>query len=259
MDMDFPMFVASAMALRPCFSACAQAGMEPASAFSGKLETLRPIGLAGEAAMRQATGGVNTHKGAIFCLGLLSAGLASVQRDTTTRYVGEAACEWVSDCCAGLVARELAKPGARPSATAGEWLYSERGVRGARGQAEDGYPLLSRLMLPLLRRNLAQDLMRFSYACLDALLLSMRELEDSCLLARGGSKGLALVQEGADEVLNLGGSSSVKGRPALRALDKRLCEARLSPGGSADLLAAGIFLARAERILAARQLERFIA
>jgi triphosphoribosyl-dephospho-CoA synthetase len=79
-DMDFRLLTASAAALQPCFLACAQAGAvawQAGSSAADLFGALRRIGHDGEAAMWQATGGVNAHKGAIFCLGLLSAGLGS--------------------------------------------------------------------------------------------------------------------------------------------------------------------------------------
>lgn len=248
-DMDFRMFVASSKALRPCFEACARAGSEAAASCASThhlLTALRPIGCAGETAMGQATGGVNTHKGAIFCLGLLSAALGFMHEQGSIDL--DSAFEFVSGLCAGLVDQELGRAKGNPR-TAGARLYREQGVRGARGQAEDGYPLLRNVLLPFLREAYPGGRQRFALACLDALLLSMRELEDSCLLARGGRPGLVLAQEGAEDVLRLGGAGSAQGMRALRDLDRRLCEAGLSPGGSADLVAAGIFLVRAERHL----------
>lgn len=247
------MFVASAIALGPSFASCALAGAAAAKLGSSPaelLEELRPIGKAAEKAMNSATGGVNTHKGAIFCLGLLSAAMAHVhERGMSGGGLGDAACECVSDLCAGLVEKELAKKGHPRPLTAGERLFRELGTRGARGQAEDGYPLLRTELLPVLRGAASKGSRGYSIACLDVLLLSMSTLEDSCLLARGGVAGLTLAQRGAHEVLSFGGAGSERGMNALRSLDARLCAAGLSPGGSADLVAAGIFLARAEASL----------
>ncbi|MFD1283242.1 triphosphoribosyl-dephospho-CoA synthase, partial [Methylobacterium goesingense] len=67
-DMDASTFRASAAALAPFFADLAAAGAAGAG-----MAHLRRIGLAAESAMRAATGGVNTHRGAIFGLGLLSA------------------------------------------------------------------------------------------------------------------------------------------------------------------------------------------
>ena len=70
----------------------------------------------------------------------------------------------------------------------------------------------------------------------------MAELDDTCVLYRGGVEALSFVKAGAQAVLNAGGYSNANGRKALRALDRELIARHVSPGGSADLLAATIFL-----------------
>src|SRR5271170_6939092 len=72
-DMDAAMLQASAEALRPFFAELARAGQDGAD-----MARLRTIGLRAEAAMLAATGGVNTHRGAIFGLGLLCAAAGAV-------------------------------------------------------------------------------------------------------------------------------------------------------------------------------------
>jgi triphosphoribosyl-dephospho-CoA synthase len=85
----------------------------------------------------------------------------------------------------------------------------------------------------------------------------MVELEDSCLLTRGGPGGLACAREGAREVLGCGGASTPQGMHALKSLDRRMSQAGLSPGGCADMVAAALFLVEAER--ASAQAMRLIA
>ncbi|WP_241015220.1 triphosphoribosyl-dephospho-CoA synthase, partial [Burkholderia sp. Ac-20379] len=67
-DMDAATFARSAAAIRPFLAELAQAG-----AARAEMAALRRIGLRAEHAMLAATGGVNTHRGAIFGLGLLCA------------------------------------------------------------------------------------------------------------------------------------------------------------------------------------------
>jgi triphosphoribosyl-dephospho-CoA synthase len=77
---------------------------------------------------------------------------------------------------------------------------------------------------------------------LDALLSLMAELDDTCVLYRGGVEALHVVQSGAQAILNAGGSSTTSGRQQMQTLDRELIARHVSPGGSADLLAASIFL-----------------
>ncbi len=77
---------------------------------------------------------------------------------------------------------------------------------------------------------------------LDALLSLMAELDDTCVLYRGGIEALHVVQSGAQAALDAGGSSTTGGRQRIYQLDRELVARHVSPGGSADLLAASIFL-----------------
>ena len=75
-----------------------------------------------------------------------------------------------------------------------------------------------------------------------ALLSIMAQLEDTCVLYRGGLKGAAAVKNGARAVLAAGGPGSEAGDVELQRFDRELIRRNLSPGGSADLLAATLFL-----------------
>ncbi len=76
----------------------------------------------------------------------------------------------------------------------------------------------------------------------------MAVLDDTCLLHRGGWDGLRLAQRGAARVLDSGGTSTPQGRRALATLERAMLKRRLSPGGSADLLSAAIFLDALEKL-----------
>ena len=84
-------------------------------------------------------------------------------------------------------------------------------------------------------------------ARLDALLSIMSSLDDTCLLYRGGQAALAAAKEGACAVAAAGGSGTALGRECLWQLDDRLLALNASPGGSADLLAAALFVDAVEQ------------
>jgi triphosphoribosyl-dephospho-CoA synthase len=67
------------------------------------------------------------------------------------------------------------------------------------------------------------------------------------VLYRGGEEALSVVKSGAEAVLAAGGHTYASGRQRLRQLDRELIARHISPGGSADLLAATIFLDALER------------
>jgi triphosphoribosyl-dephospho-CoA synthase len=75
----------------------------------------------------------------------------------------------------------------------------------------------------------------------------MSHLDDTCVLYRGGPEAQRIVHEGAARVIKVGGPGSPKGNAALMALGQEFVSLRISPGGSADLLAATLFLDALER------------
>jgi triphosphoribosyl-dephospho-CoA synthase len=77
---------------------------------------------------------------------------------------------------------------------------------------------------------------------LSALLSIMSQLDDTCVLYRGGLEGAAVVKNGARAVLSSGGPGTKTGDDELQRVDQEFIRRRLSPGGSADLLAAVLFL-----------------
>jgi len=275
-DMDHPLMVASAESLRPWFAAFASRALSAAAggaangagAVAGPREilaALRPLGLRAEEDMFRTTHGVNTHKGAVFTLGLLVAAAALAVADygdgdgdgEPGGALAETVLRLAAAMASGIVGAELAGHARAAGCTvgtagigadgagtvsAGTRLYRELGVRGVRGEAEDGYPILARRILPPLRRSRSAPVGEREMALMDALLGSMAELDDTCVLSRGGPEGLAIVRAGAARVLEAGALHTDEGRAALARLDAEFVERRLSPGGSANLLAAGIFL-----------------
>lgn len=232
-DLSWPLMCRSAHALRPAFAAMATAGAAECDPLRLR-ERIGAIGRDGEAAMMNATGGVNTHRGAIWALGLL---------------VTASACE-ATDRSAGAIARragELARLPDRfaPSATGhkGELACRTYGVGGAKAQAQAGFPHVTAHALPALKASRARGDAE-NAARLNALLAVMAKLDDTCVLSRGGPAALDVVQRGAAEVLDIGGAGSAAGRRALRELEQRMLALDVSPGGAADLLAAALLLDR---------------
>jgi triphosphoribosyl-dephospho-CoA synthase len=223
-DMSLSLLHSSASALRPAFAACAAAALDlrPGPALRARLGS---IGRDGEAAMLAASGGVNTHRGALWALGLLTAGAAAGDP------VGIAA----------TLARMPDEGRVSERESHGARAMRRHGVPGAAGEAAAGFPHVVGRGLPVLRaaraRGVGEDEAR-----LDALLAIMASLPDTCVLHRGGTAGLRSLQTAAASVLAAGGCSTPLGRRQLSTLDDLARRRRLSPGGSADLLAATLFL-----------------
>jgi triphosphoribosyl-dephospho-CoA synthase len=195
-------------------------------------EQLAVIGRNAERAMLRATGGSNTHKGAIWILGLLVSAAAMHTDETVT-------------------ARELAGTAQRIASfedraapmflSHGDLVAAKYGVTGARGEAVSGFPKIVEVGLPTLRGKRALGLNEVE-ARLDTLLTIMSSLEDTCLLYRGGRRALTAAQHGAIAVLDAGGATTLSGRQQLKILERTLLDLGVSPGGSADLLAATLFM-----------------
>ncbi len=242
-DMDAGTFRRSVAAIAPFFARLAQAGTADAP-----LATLRAIGLEAEAAMLAATGGVNTHRGAIFALGLLCAA-AGASADDLSGYVRDT---WGE-----------ALAGERPaSGSHGAGAMYRFGVGGARGEAAAGFPAAVRVGLPALRegRRLAvegpspargrkwpDEDGRDEAARVQAFFALLAHVDDTNLLHRGGVEGLAFAHACARGFLDAGGVGAAGWRERAVAIHRAFVARRLSPGGSADLLAVTLFLDAAER------------
>ncbi|UJF31777.1 triphosphoribosyl-dephospho-CoA synthase [Paenibacillus hexagrammi] len=231
-DMHAGLMIASADSLRSSFEAMGSTayGREPNQELR---ETLACIGRTGEQSMLLTTGGINTHRGAIWALGLLIAGAAICGSGEAPEQIAEAA---------GTLARFPDRT-APISTSNGIMAMQKYGVKGARGEAMNGFPHVVQVGLPVLRDSRRSN-MSENHARLQALLAIMANLDDTCIIHRGGMETLLVVQQGTQKVLELGGASSIAGWEALERLNKDLVLRHVSPGGSADLLAATLFLDR---------------
>lgn len=232
-DMDWLLMCHSARALHPTFHGLAEAGRRISEPLTLRMR-IGQIGRQGEATMLQATGGVNTHRGAIWALGLLVTAAAQDNSDTTSEAVARRA---------GAIARCPDRFAPARTGNKGEIACRRYGVGGARAQAQADFPHVIHLALPCLRnsRMRGDDELTARLNCLVALIA---ELDDTCVLSRGGASALAIVQAGATKVLAEGGAGTAGGKHALRILEQMLIGMNVSPGGAADLLAATLFLDR---------------
>jgi triphosphoribosyl-dephospho-CoA synthase len=200
-------------------------------------ERLAVIGRDAECAMLKATNGSNSHKGAIWILGLLISAAAAQDVDQAP----------ASSIAA--TAQEIAsfEDRAAPRLVShGDIVAKRHGVAGARGEALRGFPDVVDVGLPMLRAKRASGATE-NVARLDTLLSIMARLDDTCLLYRGGEQALLTAKAGAAAVASSGGSGTAIGRQQLHLLDRRLLQLGVSPGGSGDLFAATLFLDAIER------------
>ena len=229
-DMDFFTFQASTAALFPYFSRCVKIGRETAQ----PQETFRRLRLPGKLAegeMLYATGGVNTHKGAIFSMGILCGALGRLERTdwaNPERVLTECA-----SMTKGVVSDDYVNLTPETAKTAGQKLYLQYGITGVRGQAEAGFPAVLNVGLPKLEAGLALGKSVNDSGCA-ALIAMLAQTVDTNMIHRGSYE---IQQEVMKKLSALLETEPFPSGETLEALDREFVEKNLSPGGTADLLA----------------------
>ena len=235
-DMDASTFEASIAAITPFFARLTQAGAAGAG-----MPELRGIGVAAERAMLAATGGINTHRGAIFGLGLLcaAAGLAWSDRRDAWRAAS-----------LGEIVRTRWGPsilhGPIPLRSHGTQAWLRFGMGGARAQAASGFPHVLEVALPTLRLARRSTPGDAEAARVQTFFALLAVLDDTNLVHRGGAEGLRFARQAALGFLGEGGVAQPGWRGRAAVVHQAFVARRLSPGGCADLLAISLFLAALE-------------
>ncbi len=242
-DMDLGTFRASVGAIGPWFEVFFRIGRDYHHLEGPDfLAALRSVGRECEREMFLATGGVNTHKGSIFALGLLCGCTGRLWKGTLP--VRDRLCAEVAWISAPLVAQELAdNPEPR---TAGERLYRAHGLQGARGEAASGFCTVRHHGLPAYEATW-QATRNEDLALGQALLALLAHNQDTNLAADGGLEAIAHVRAQAQTLLAAGGALAPDYQARMEAFDRDLTARGLSPGGTADLLAVTWFLAQWDR------------
>lgn len=244
-DMDLETFYRSAEALSAYWPACFRLGVETASAAPAEtFARLRQLGRAAEERMLEATGGVNTHKGAVFTLGTVCGAVGRL-------WSAEAPCrdpERICAACAAMsrsaVEADFRAMGERgPGSAFGEQAFVRYGLRGARGELAEGLPAVLTVGLPRLEEALGRGMDLNAAAAVTLLHLAARG-SDTNLIRRGG---LEVAQEAVKTLGALLAKTPFPDLAAIGALDDWFIERNLSPGGSADLLAVTLFFHRWQR------------
>lgn len=215
-DMDYALMSKSISALRPYLTRLAVESakdIDPAK--------IKEIGIEAEKAMLKATGGVNTHKGALFCIGL-SVAAASCLACSTGAVDAYSFKELVSRAASEI-----------PSARGTHGAEAKRSFKavGALENARAAYPELFTDWLPYYR-SLEGD----PFRCHKTLLHIMTTLDDTNILHRRGAEGLAHAEAEAARLLEDFSESG------LSSLNKDFIRENISPGGSADMLSLTIFI-----------------
>jgi triphosphoribosyl-dephospho-CoA synthase CitG len=239
-DMNYQTFVASATALKPYFGKMAETGQSWEGSLPSLFLEVRSIGLLAERAMFQATAGVNTHKGLLFSAGLIcsASGYARANYGSTKT---EVICSVVQEMTNEILEKEFSQILEKPQKTHGEQLFVGKGIRGIRGEVQQGFPSVRGISLPAYTQFL-QSGKEVNLARLQTLLLLMAQVGDTNILYRHNEETLEYVQGTAQHILQRGGAFSEEGISLIAEFDRVCTEKRISAGGCADLLGVTILL-----------------
>jgi len=233
-DMHAGTFRSSAVAIQPYLHSLTEAGAQGCG-----MGRLRIIGLEAETAMFAATGGINTHRGAIFGLGLLcaAAGARAGGRVDPAMSLGAVVAQlWRSNIQDGPVLLHSHGGNAR----------LRYGAGGARMEAAQGFPGVYDVGLPALQSGALIARGDKEAARVQACFALIAAVEDTNLLHRGGLSGLRFAQRAACRFLDEGGVGTWDWRERANAVHQSFVRRGLSPGGSADLLAMSLFVQACE-------------
>ncbi|SDP83284.1 triphosphoribosyl-dephospho-CoA synthase [Rhodoferax sp. OV413] len=234
-DMTAQTFVRSLFALRHYFVQMAHAG-----AAQQPFSVLETLGLQAEVRMLRATGGINTHRGAIFALGLLCASAGSLQAQHIPNSP-QALRTALSTHWGPALRSRAERAHQRTPTTNGQRAAQRYQLRSAGDEAADAFPTLFETTLPALQAAYAQGLADRA-ARIQAFFATMACLDDTNMVHRGGMDGLHFGQQAARRFLAAGGAARPDWLEHARALHAAFVARRLSPGGSADLLACACWV-----------------
>lgn len=239
-DMDHALMQRSIQALHPYFVRLAQLGFTDKQPFHDEIVN---IGIEAEREMFKATGGVNTHKGALFSIGLAAVALAgeSFCRITQAERCGTMAYNDVNSKQIQSLSNSiasLARLFPDTNGTHGSKAKANNILKGALDNAREGYTQLFKAWLPFYIDRIAEG---DNYALHKTLLRIMCDLDDTNIVYRTSMETMQEVKAEARQMLDTS-RNIVNFEAALQAMNTDYIHRNISPGGSADMLSLVVFL-----------------
>ncbi len=228
-DMDHALMHRSIQALHPYFVRLAQIGFDN---LQPRHDEIQQVGIEAEQAMFNATGGVNTHKGALFSIGLAAVALGGMacsnnaQLHSLSNSIASLACLFPDT-----------------SGTHGSKAKANNKLKGALDNAREGYPQLFKAWLPFYLDRLAEG---DRFALHKTLLRIMCDLDDTNIVYRTSMETMQEVQDEARRMLEHI-PETTHFEAALQAMNTDYIRRNISPGGSADMLSLVVFLSNVVR------------
>lgn len=251
-DMDMFTFIDAINALTPYLYEYCKIGNNHKGSPKDLFKKARQVGYQAELSMMGATQSVNTHKGANFSFAIILSATAYIMKAKNlilpfTQKDTEDIFKYVAAACSGLIQKDFQNLDEKKALSYGEKLYKKYSITGIRGVAEEGYPILTKVVMPYLRKNLKNYRDDIEGVFLHLLVLIMSEAEDTNLIHRGGISSYFEVKQQAKEIYQQSNPATI--RVYLKEFDQELIQQHLSPGGAADLLSLSFYLAQLEGLL----------
>ena len=239
-DMDHALMQRSIQALHPYFVRLAQLGFTDKQPCHDEIVN---IGIEAEREMFKATGGVNTHKGALFSIGLAAVALAgeAFSRITQAERCGTMAYNDVNSKQIQSLSNSiasLARLFPDTNGTHGSKAKANNILKGALDNAREGYTQLFKAWLPFYIDRIAEG---DNYALHKTLLRIMCDLDDTNIVYRTSIETMKEVKTEAKQMLDAS-RNIVNFEAALQAMNTDYIHRNISPGGSADMLSLVVFL-----------------
>lgn len=239
-DMDHALMQRSIQALHPYFVRLAQLGFTDKQPCHDEIVN---IGIEAEREMFKATGGVNTHKGALFSIGLATVALAgeAFSRITQAERCGTMAYNDVNSKQIQSLSNSiasLARLFPDTNGTHGSKAKANNILKGALDNAREGYTQLFKAWLPFYIDRIAEG---DNYALHKTLLRIMCDLDDTNIVYRTSMETMQEVKTEARQMLDTS-RNIVNFEAALLAMNTDYIHRNISPGGSADMLSLVVFL-----------------
>ena len=231
-DMDYALMQKSINTLHPffvSFSLIAYADSLPSH------EAIHRLGILAEEIMMEATGGVNTHRGALFSMGL------TIMAVSNMVYKKELTEETIQNTI-----KHIASSFPEAQGTHGSMVAKGVKVKGALTNAREGYAQLFHDWLPFY-----DSIRNEKYACHKTLLRIMATLDDTNIYHRAmaqfsesnGSVNTLQVKACVDDLKNEAADTlehfSVE---HLETMNRSFIQRNVSPGGCADMLSLTLFV-----------------
>lgn len=228
-DMDAGLFMRSLFSLRHYFIRMAHAGAQAAS-----FDALKQYGMQAERRMLAATNGINTHRGAIFSLGMLCAAAGYCHARSLPLSANNLRSVLRAEWGKSLLAHASPAVAKLSNGIRVTHLYA---VNGARAEGAQGFPAVFEIGLPQLLLSFAAGAPA-SEAQVDALFSLMAQMADTNIYHRGGTDGAALVRQTALQFMQSGGTAQADWQSRALECHRLFVSQNLSPGGAADMLSA---------------------